>query len=292
MDRSHAFVAALAGLLLLSPQLAAARDDADAVDSSAPPDSRDDEFGIRASGELGFLGVLDHDIRLGMDGSEIDYPSDGNQSNLYLFARLWVALDIWRQHHIRFLYQPLELGSRAVLRRDLRIDGLDYAAGTPVQFNYGFPFYRGSWDFDVLDAPDEELRFGLGLQIRNATISFRSEDGTLVRTREDVGPVPLLRFAMRFPIAARFFFAFEADGFYAPISVLNGSDTDTQGAILDTSLRIGWRFIDHVEGFLNVRYLGGGASGNGDPTPTSDGSQSNWLHFMTLSIGATIDSRP
>jgi hypothetical protein len=107
-----------------------------------------------------------------------------------------------------------------------------------------------------------------------------------------VGPVPLLRARGRLPIANRWYFAFEADGFYAPISVLNGSDTEVVGAILDASVRLGWRFIDHVDAFLNVRYLGGGAAGAGDPTPTSDGEQANWLHFLVVSLGATVDSRP
>ncbi len=262
-----------------------------AASEPAADDSDDSDFGLRATAELGFLTVLDHDIRLGSDGTEIDYRSDGQQSNLFLFTRLSVELDIWRRHYLTFLYQPLELDSTAVLRRDLRIDGVDFPQGTPVRFFYGFPFFRFSWDYDLLPEPDRLLSLGLGLQLRNASISFQSLDGTLFRARNDVGPVPLLRARGRFPIAERFFFGFELDGFYAPISVLNGSDTEVTGAIVDGSLRFGWRFIDHADLFLNVRYLAGGAVGQGDATPTSDGDQSNWLHFLTISIGATLDSR-
>jgi hypothetical protein len=261
------------------------------MDEPAPEPAREPEFGIRGTAELGFLGVLDHRIRLGSDGTEIDYIADGAQSNLFFFARVSLEVDIWRQHHITFLYQPLELVSEAVLPRDLLIDGQLFPSGTPVQFFYGFPFFRVSWDFDVLDAPNELLAFGLGLQLRNADISFRSLNGELYRARNDVGPVPLLRARGRFPID-RFFVGFEVDGFYAPISVLNGSDTEVTGAIFDGSLRFGWRFVDHGDVFVNLRYLAGGAVGAGDPTPTSDGQQSNWLHFLTLSLGATLDSRP
>ncbi len=262
----------------------------EAVDESPAP-AREPEFGIRGTAEIGFLGVLDHKIRLGSDGTEIDYVADGAQSNLFFFARVSLEVDIWRQHHITFLYQPLELVSEAVLRRDLLIDGQLFPQGTPVEFFYGFPFFRVSWDFDVLDDPNELLAFGLGLQLRNADLAFRSLDGELYRARNDVGPVPLLRARGRFPID-RFFVGFEMDGFYAPISVLNGSDTEVTGAIFDGSLRFGWRFVDHGDVFLNIRYLAGGAVGAGDPTPTSDGEQSNWLHFLTLSLGATLDSRP
>jgi hypothetical protein len=254
--------------------------------------SVDDEFGFRTSVELGFLSVLSHELTLGTGGTRLDYPTDFNQSNLYLFARVTAEFDIWRQHLITFVYQPIDIESSVALGRDVRIDGLDFARGTPVRARYGFPFYRLGWAFDVLSGRDEELAFGLGLQLRNATIEFRSEDGTLLRTRNDVGPVPLLRARGRFALPSRFFFAFEVDGFYAFIPGINGSDNNVEGAILDASLRLGWRMFAHTDAFFNVRYIGGGAAGTGDPTPTSDGFQRNWLHFLSVSIGATFDSRP
>lgn len=271
---------------------------ASAQDASAPQGplpasgSPDDEFGFRTSVELGFLGVLAHELTLGTDGTRLDYPSDFNQSNLYLFARVTAEFDIWRQHLITFVYQPIDIESSVALGRDVRIDGLDFDRGTPVRARYGFPFYRLGWAFDVLSGRDEELAFGLGLQLRNATIEFRSEDGTLLRTRNDVGPVPLLRARGRFALPSRFYLGFEVDGFYAFIPGINGSDNNVEGAILDASLRLGWRMFAHTDAFLNVRYIGGGAAGTGDPTPTSDGFQRNWLHFMSVSIGATLDSRP
>jgi len=259
-------------------------------DSSA---SRDDsEFGVRASVELGFLSVLSHELQLGTDGTRLDYPTDFSQSNLYLFLRVSADVDIWRQHILTFVYQPIDIETRSSIPRDVRIDGLDYEAGTPVRARYGFPFYRFGWAFDVLEGRDEELAFGLGLQIRNASIEFESEDGERLRTRNDVGPVPLLRARGRFTLPARWFFAFDVDGFYAFIPGLNGSDNNVEGAILDASVRFGWRFVDHAEGFLSIRYIGGGAAGTGDPTATSDGFQRNWLHFTTVSLGGTLDSRP
>lgn len=259
---------------------------------SVPASADEPELGVRASVELGFVGVLAHEIQLGRDGDRVDYVVDGGQSNLYLVTRLSAELDIWRQHRITFLYQPLDLESRSSLDRTLRIDGLDYGQGTAVFFRYGFSFYRVGWSFDVLDAVDEELSFGLALQLRNATIELESVDGSLFRDRRDVGPVPLLRFNGRFGLGGGWWTGWEVDGFYAPISVLNGSgSTDVQGAILDASLRLGARIIPHLDAFLNVRYLGGGASGQGAASSTSDGWQSNWLHFLNISLGVTVDSR-
>jgi hypothetical protein len=265
--------------------------DVDEPAAAAPP--RDDEFGIRATGEIGFTGVLAHEITLSTGGTRIDYVNDVNQNNLYLFLRVQVELDIWRQHLITFLYQPLDITSIASAPRDLIIDGLVFPAGEPIVARYGFPFFRVGWAFDVLESRSDELAFGLGLQLRNATIDFRSLDGERYRTRTDVGPVPLLRARGRFGFGGGWFFAFEADGWWSPIPGLNGTDNGlVEGAIADLSVRLGWRFLPHVDGFVNVRYLGGGADGTGDPTSTSDGFQANWLHFLNISLGATIDSRP
>lgn len=251
----------------------------------------DDEFGVRATVELGFLGVLAHELQLGLDGTRLDYPSDFAQSNLYLYLRVQADFDIWRQHIITFVYQPIDIETRASLGRDVRIDGQDFVRGTSVRARYGFPFYRLGWAFDVLGEPEHELAFGLGLQLRNAAIEFASDDGTAFRARNDVGPVPLLRARGRFAIASGWFFAFEADGFYAFIPGLNGSDNDVEGAIADLNVRVGWRFLPHVDAFLSVRYLGGGAAGQGDGGPTNDGFQRNWLHFLTVALGVTLDSR-
>ncbi|MEZ4391553.1 MAG: hypothetical protein R3A48_10695 [Polyangiales bacterium] len=281
MTRNAGTVLAAASLALaLAPRVASAQ--------TAPSEPT---LGLQAHAELGFVGVLDHFIRLGLDGSRVDYRRDGAQDTLFPFARVSVDLDIHRRHTITLLYQPLELVTRETLSRDLRIDGATFAAGTPVNFRYGFPFYRGGWAYDVLAAPDRELSFGVALQIRNATIDFETRDGSTLRSRSDIGFVPLLRARGRFPISRTGFFAFDVDGFYAPISVLNGSDNEVVGAILDASARVGWRVRPHVDVFLSVRYIGGGATGQGSPTPTSDGYQSNWLNFLSLSLGATLDSR-
>jgi hypothetical protein len=250
------------------------------------------EFGIRANVELGFLGVLAHSIQLGRDGTRIDYPSDVGQSNLYALVRVSADLDVWRQHIVTFVYQPIDLETRAALPRTLRIDGLDFPAGSQVRARYGFPFYRIGWAFDVLPGRDEELAFGVGFQIRDATIEFANVDGSRFRARYDVGPVPLLRARGRFGLGSGWWLGFEADGFYAFIPGLNGSDDTVEGAILDASVRLGWRVVPHLDAFLNVRYLGGGAAGQGDPAPTNDGFQANWLHFLAITLGATLDSRP
>ncbi|MEM6348974.1 MAG: hypothetical protein AAF927_34125, partial [Bacteroidota bacterium] len=127
--------------------------------------------------------------------------------------------------------------------------------------------------------------WGGTIQIRNATISFQSLDGTLFRTDRNVGIVPAFKLRTGTLIGNNFFAEVEADGMYAPVSYLNGSDNEVVGAILDGSFRIGANLrSDRL--FLNLRYLGGGAVGTStDDEGPGDGYVRNWLHFLTVGIG-------
>jgi len=238
--------------------------------------------------ETGFLAVLAHKIQLSKDGTYFDYVQDGGQDVLSAITRFSVDWRISQKHCISLLYQPLALESREVLKRDVKFDGLLYPAGTNLLCRYYFPFYRVSYLRNLSSLPERETSLGLSLQIRNATIDFESLDGTLLRTNRNIGPVPIIKFRIRRPIGESFWWGTEADGFYAPISYLNGSDTEVTGAILDASVRGGFKLSVLSEVFLNLRYLGGGAVGQSKESgDLGDGYVKNWLHFMTVTMGFT-----
>lgn len=246
---------------------------------------------LRLHAEVGFLGVLDHRLQLGSDATYVDLRRQMGQDNLFFFGRLSGDLDLGRKrrHTVSFLYQPLDLQSEAVVEEDIVVEDVTFAAGTPLRFRYGFPFWRLSYIFDVLKDPEREVALGGALQIRNATITYAAQDGTALRTVRDIGPVPVLKFRGRGPIAGNFWMGGEIDGFYAPIRYINGGDSDVEGAIVDASLRFGYAFNHGVDAFLNVRYIGGGAQGtSSDPDAFSDGFNRNWLHFMSLSLGFSL----
>lgn len=242
---------------------------------------------LRGVAELGYLAVLKHQIQFSNNGTYINYVQEGGQDVLFPVNRLSMELEIKDKHTLTFLYQPLRLESTTLLQRDLVIDELLYPAGTSVNFLYNFPFFRLSYMKELV--PDnEKFDFALGasLQIRNATIAFESTDGSLFRSNRDIGPVPILKFRTRYNINDLTYTELEADGFYAPISYLNGSDNEVVGAILDASLRQGLHVTDEVGAFLNLRYLSGGAVGSSDDEPgPGDGYVKNWLHFMTVTLG-------
>ncbi|HSN99996.1 MAG TPA: hypothetical protein VLS89_17005 [Candidatus Nanopelagicales bacterium] len=249
-------------------------------------------FRFRAVAELGFLFFVSHKVQFSRDGTYFDYVSEGGQDNLFPAARLSVEAELSRRHQIIFLYQPLEITTDVLLPRDVRVDGLTFPAGTPTTLRYGFPFYRLSYAYDFVPDPKNELSFGLSMQIRNATIDFASRDGELFRSNRDVGPVPLLKSRGRLTLESGLFLGYEVDGIYAPISVLNGSANETTGALVDLSLRAGLPLISGAEAFVNLRYLGGGATAGGDneAEPPGDGYSKNWLHLMTVTLGAAIGS--
>jgi hypothetical protein len=247
----------------------------------------DSSFRFRGVAELGFLGVLDHKIQFSKSGTYFNYREDGGQDVLFPVSRLSVELDYNDRNTIVFLYQPLRLESQVLLEDDLVVDGLVFPANTNVNLLYNFPFYRISYLRELLPN-NNKYKFAIGgsLQIRNATISFESADGTLFRTNRDIGPVPALKLRGRANLNPAVYLELESDGMYAPVSYLNGSDNEVVGAILDASLRSGVRIKAPFSAFLNLRYLGGGAVGTSDDdTGPGDGYTRNWLHFSTVSIG-------
>ena len=242
---------------------------------------------LKAVAEIGFLGVLDHKVQFGNDGTYFDYRKDGGQDVLFPIIRPSLELELKQRNTFIFLYQPLRIESQVYLDEDLIVDGAVFPSTTSVKLLYNFPFYRLSYLREL--APSKErFSFGIGgtIQIRNATISFESGDGETFRTNRDVGIVPALKIRSRYDFRQSFYTELEADGIYAPVSYLNGSDNEVVGAILDASWRFGLNVHSNVDAFLNLRYLGGGAVGTSDNTDgPSDGYVRNWLHFGTVSAG-------
>ena len=244
---------------------------------------------LSLSAELGLTAALYHVVQLGENGTEIDYVDEGGQDNLFAFARLEGSGTFGRST-VTLLYQPINLQTNVVFFEDKVIETETFVAGTPMNLQYGFSFWRASWTWDL--AKSDEIRTGIGvsLQIRNATIEFTSADGTQRISNRDVGPVPVLKLVHRRPIGDRFYFFGEVDGFWAPIRYLNGGQTDVEGAIIDASLRGGMKLKHGAESYINLRWIGGGAVGtSSEPDqPGGDGFNRNWIHTLNLSLGFTL----
>lgn len=239
-----------------------------------------------AKAELGYLAVADHKVQFSESGTYFDYRRDGGQNVLFPISRLSLELQFNRKNTFYLLYQPLRLETQVLLKEDLIVDDLTFPANTGVNLLYNFPFYRLSYTSELLENNERYgLAIGGSLQIRNATISFESNDGTFFRTNRDVGLVPAFKIKGYASLSDRVFAELEADGIYAPVSYINGSDNEVVGAILDASLRMGLEFEEPVTAFFNLRYIGGGAVGTSDVDGPGDGYVRNWLHFVTVTAG-------
>jgi len=235
--------------------------------------------------------VLKHNIQFGNDGTYFDLRKQGGQDVLFPFFRFTGEFAIKQRHSLIFLIQPLKLKSTTTLDRDLQVDKTVFASGTPMDFKYDFGFYRFGYMYDVLKDPDQELGFGLALQIRNATIDFASRDGEQLATNRNIGIVPLLKLRGRWtPKRGQgFWLGAEIDGAYIRGKVISGTRDYFEGALLDASLRAGFKVPRAGDVFVNVRYVGGGARGTDtSPNAGTDGFAENWLHTMALSLGLYI----
>ena len=103
--------------------------------------------------------------------------------------------------------------------------------------------------------------------------------------------VPLLKLRGRWtPRRGQgFWLGVEIDGAYIRGKVISGTRDYFEGALVDASLRAGFKVPRAGDVFVNVRYVGGGARGT-DSTPRAgtDGYAENWLHTMALSLGLYI----
>ncbi|MBD3287057.1 hypothetical protein GF359_10380 [candidate division WOR-3 bacterium] len=269
------FTAGLLALLIL-PGIAGAQ----ILNDPANP------YQFQAGLETGFVGFISHRIQLGLTGTEFDYVEEGGQKNLFFFNRLTAEFKFVDRHNLIFLYQPLNLVTEDILENDLITDSLLFPAGTPMEFRYGFDFYRASYLYDFAKDPDRELSAGISFQIRNATISYAPKTGDSLRLTQNIGPVPILKFRWKEPFDNGTWFGFEADGFWADGRYITGSANDFMGAIFDVSARYGFKLREGMDSYINLRYLGGGARGQDETVDSyGDGYTDNWLNTVSLSLG-------
>lgn len=246
---------------------------------------------VTALAELGGFGFVSHTFQTGTNGTLFDLRQEANQSTTFFFARLSAELELYKRHSLVFVYQPIDVRTEAVAKRELVFDQLVFPTGTPMDVRYGFDYYRLVYQVDIFKSPRHELAFGLGAQLRNAKIVFTSVDGKLRSVSDDLGVVPLLHARGRYTFRNGVFLGFEVDGFYADVKFLNGGKSDVKGSILDASIRAGLAVTSFLDAFLNVRYLGGGASGTsnaGSDNLGGDGFNYNSLHALAVSIGFAV----
>jgi hypothetical protein len=247
-------------------------------------------WAVRGNVEAGVIAPYSHIIQFGQDGSRFDYVREGGQDVAFPTVRVSAEVEIAKHHNIILLYQPIDLRTEAVLRRDVRIEKVDFASGTPLNLRYGFDFYRVSYLYDFFKDPRHELAVGASLQLRDATITFTSIDSRQRVAETNLGPVPLIKVRGRYTFRNGFWLGLEADGIYARGRVITGTiATGFIGALYDVSARVGFHPVGFLDIFFTLRFLGGGARGTERDKPApSDGYTNNWIHTVAFTVGVGL----
>ncbi|MGH4039214.1 MAG: hypothetical protein ACRQFF_15375 [Sphaerochaeta sp.] len=227
--------------------------------------------------EQGFISILSHTIKIGTDGTEFNYVTQGGQDILFPFERINVGAVINGRHRVSFLYQPFELNTIVPFEDAVKVDGKTFGSDgsdatndTPMELKYSFPFWRLSYSYDILPQENITLGLGLSLQIRNTSIVFKAVDGSQVAVGQNVGPVPALHMYFMWETPVGINLSSDITGSYASSALFNGADFDFEGSLLDASVRAGYRLKNNIELFSNFRLFGGTSSG------TSNYPGTNW----------------
>jgi hypothetical protein len=247
-------------------------------------------YQVRLVAEAGSLAVISNTGQFDSDATRLDLREAAGQDSLLTYTRWSAELTVAERHTVVLLYQPLSSTGTIVPASDIREEGVTFPAGEPLTTTFSFPFSRFSYVYALIKNTRGSLELGGTGQIRNARTTFQTADGSRYSISQGIGFVPALKARARLDFDSGLWLGIELDGIYAPISVLNGSNNDTKGAILDASLRIGLVLPRQSNVFFNVRYLGGGATSGGDQAPSE--YVYNWLHFMFVGLGAQIDLLP
>ena len=120
--------------------------------------------------ELGFLAPLEHQIQFSNNGTVVDYVNEGGQDNLFAVNRFsmdWMV----KRHVFVLLYQPLELNTAVNARKTYVIENETFPEGDPLLIKYSFPFFRGSYMYNLSNDPSVDLEIGGSLQIEMLVLS-------------------------------------------------------------------------------------------------------------------------
>ena len=253
----------------------------------------DNQFNLSLGYENGAVKVLRNSVQFGENGTYFDYVTQGGEEILFPFQRFTASLALADRHNIVFLYQPLSVETKVKIRDEIVIDGTTFPAGDSLQIKYGFPFWRLSYVYNLVDTEKLELGAGFSLQLRNASILFESLQTGSLTANQNLGPVPILKAWGTYRFPSGFFTGFEVDGFYASSQFFNGADFEFEGSIVDASVRAGLELRDEVDGYLNLRYLGGHAEGTSEYeqrywTQGIENYTRNYLSSLTLTLGFTL----
>lgn len=166
-------------------------------------------------------------------------------SGPYTAFRIYAAR-IWdNRHEVRALYAPLEIDVDGQFDQNIFFQDTTFAANTNTQIYYKFNSYRLTYAYHF--DPWQNWQFAIGFTGKVRDAEVRLEQSGLVRSKKNMGFVPLLNLQARFEISNYWGFRFDFDGLAAP-----------QGRAFDAAFFIE-RHFEAANIFVGYRTIEGGA---------------------------------
>lgn len=226
--------------------------------------------------EVGAAYLFQNDGRYGANGSSYTAAEVGQQRNLAVALRLAIEARLARRHTVIATWAPLDLTTRATLTRDLTFQTTTFADRPVVDHRYLFDGYRLSYLFGLVQGSRFTLGVGASLQVRNASVEFRTVDTApaVFAVERDIGLVGALKVRARF----------DAGVLYAQADVdfFNTFGLGLPAGIHDVALTLGIPVIPGFDFLLRLRLVGGGAN-----VPSRD--IYNWGNFGFALLGLRVD---
>lgn len=226
--------------------------------------------------EIGAAYLFQNDGRYGANGTSYTAADVGQQRNLAVALRLAIEARLARRHTVIATWAPLDLTTRATLKRDLTFQTTTFADRSVVDHRYLFDGYRLSYLFGLVQGSRFTLGVGASLQVRNASVEFRTVDTApaVFAVERDIGLVGALKVRARF----------DAGVLYAQADVdfFNTFGLGLPAGIHDVALTLGIPVIPGFDFLLRLRLVGGGAN-----VPSRD--IYNWGNFGFALLGLRVD---
>ncbi len=150
----------------------------------------------------------------------------------------------WRpRHEVRAVYAPLSVSGTGTLPSAVAFEGRSFAAGTATQGRFQFDSWRLGYRYLWIDRPDQQVKVGAMLKVRDAAISLRQ--GGVFAERTDTGVVPLLHLRAEQRLGPRWRLIGDVDGLVGP----GGRAFDVAAKVgyditPDLAISAGWRMLD------------------------------------------------
>lgn len=220
---------------------------------------------------------LESGVVFGTNYNKVRIPNvGGTQVNLAndlsidpkIFYRIRGTYTIGNRHNISALFAPLSVKYHGAFDQNVNFNGINYAAGQPLEVFYKFNSYRLTYRYDFVAKTRWRVGLGLTGKIRDADVRFKNESNDT--HFDNVGFVPLINFYGAYKPSYRWSIILEGDA----LAAKQGRAEDIfVGAAYQVNPKFGIK--------AGYRVVEGGAD-------SDEVYNFNWINYASLGVLLTL----